>query len=402
MKLSPNLKHLDKTKIYVVGVSFGPDSMALLHMLFNAGYGLHVVHVNYRLRATSDLEQSQLEQYCLQHDLPMHALVVETMPKGNIQGEARTIRYDFFKKILNEVGAEAILTAHHWDDDLETAFMQDQRAKMHPYYGIPIVGEWQGTKVIRPLIDIKKTEILKYCQEQLLPFAIDASNETPKYLRNRIRKTLQSMPEQQQTKLHLQYQAKNHQLQKLQSELNSWMGHHAVPINTYVSWEHPKQFLYWVMLQRHHCIQKPITEGYLLKIKQMVASKKPNITMKLNEAWIIEKAYDKLWLIDQTQLKPYAYIKPSGVIKMPYLAINMDALPKDKQVYKLRSCLPTDKVIIRGYETTFRRLAIDWKMPRFLRKIWPVFLNQKREIVWLPRYQTNVKRQANNWLEILE
>jgi tRNA(Ile)-lysidine synthase len=99
MKPVLNLKEnlLDKSKSYLVAVSYGPDSMALLFSLLNLGYQVEVAHVNYHQRDVSDFEQAQLEQVCLQHDIPLHILDVQTKPKGNFQDQARTIRYHFFK-----------------------------------------------------------------------------------------------------------------------------------------------------------------------------------------------------------------------------------------------------------------------------------------------------------------
>jgi len=144
MKPFLNLNLLDKEKTYIVAVSFGPDSMALLHLLQQEHFKIEVAHVNYHLRKESDLEQSQLEQYCLQHDVPLHVLDVSSFPKGNLQEQARKIRYDFFKELAATLQAEGILTAHHQDDDLETAIMQHQRSMLYEYFGIRPVGHWDS------------------------------------------------------------------------------------------------------------------------------------------------------------------------------------------------------------------------------------------------------------------
>jgi tRNA(Ile)-lysidine synthase len=68
----------------------------------------------------------------------------------------------------------------------------------------------------------------------------------------------------------------------------------------------------------------------------------------------------------------------------------------------VRSARGSDLYQIKDYKKTFRRLAIDWKMPLFLREIWPVVTNKRGEILMIPRYQKNLANQANNWFEIVE
>jgi len=188
--LNLNQKLLDKTKTYLVAVSFGPDSMALLSSMIQLGYQVEVAHVNYHKRPESDLEQSQLEQFCLQHDVPLHVLDVRSSTRGNFQHQARLIRYGFFKQIVTTQQLSAILTAHHADDDLETATMQTDRQSLHDYYGIRAENEWEGIPLIRPLLQTFKANIIKFCNEHKVLYAIDASNQKPIYTRNKIRRSL--------------------------------------------------------------------------------------------------------------------------------------------------------------------------------------------------------------------
>ena len=329
MKPSLNLNLLDKEKTYIVAVSFGPDSMALLHLLQQEHFKIEVAHVNYHLRKESDLEQSQLEQYCLQHDVPLHVLDVSSFPKGNLQEQARKIRYDFFKELAATLQVEGVLTAHHQDDDLETAIMQHQRSMLYEYFGIRPVGHWDGINVYRPLLGATKQDLMDHCAEYQIPYMIDQSNAKLIYQRNRIRSELHSLSA---------------------SEKNQ----------------------------------------------------KPNIVMPYSKGWHLEKAYDKVWLIKDQDTKPYRLINPKGTIKFSLLTIHLDRLKELPETFILRSCQPNDVLKIKTYAKPFRRLAIDWKMPLFLRRVWPVFTNLKGDIILLPRYQKNHDSKANNWLEILE
>jgi len=82
MSFDRDLFKLDSTKTYVVAVSFGVDSMVLLDQCRRAGLSIIIAHVNYHRRDVSNLEQSQLEQYALQHDIPIYVLdVVQSLFK---------------------------------------------------------------------------------------------------------------------------------------------------------------------------------------------------------------------------------------------------------------------------------------------------------------------------------
>ena len=402
MKPFLNLNLLDKEKTYIVAVSFGPDSMALLHLLQQEHFKIEVAHVNYHLRKESDLEQSQLEQYCLQHDVPLHVLDVSSFPKGNLQEQARKIRYAFFKELAATLQAEGVLTAHHQDDDLETAIMQHQRSMLYEYFGIRPVGHWEGINVYRPLLGATKQDLMDYCAKYQIPYMIDQSNAKMIYQRNRIRSELHSLSASEMNQKRLTFQKENHLRQNIIQSLQRWIPQNSISITTYMKWDTLTQFLYWILLSQSRGIHTPITEAWLKKMDLILRSKKPNIVMPFVKGYHLEKAYDKVWLIKDQDTKPYRFNKPQGTIKLSLLTIHLDRLKPLPETFILRSCQPNDVLKIKTYAKPFRRLAIDWKMPLFLRRVWPVFTNLKGDIILLPRYRKNHDSKANNWLEILE
>lgn len=402
MKPSLNQNLLDKNKTYIVAVSFGPDSMALLHLLQQAGFKVEVAHVNYHLRKESDLEQSRLEQYCLEHDLPLHVLNVSSMPKGNLQAQARTIRYDFFKQLATTLPADGILTAHHQDDDLETAMMQSQRSPLYEYFGIRPIGSWEGISIYRPLLDVTKQALMDYCLEKQIPYAIDQSNAKLIYQRNRIRAQLSTLSPSEKRKKQLAFEKENnHRRQRIQF-LKTFISKRALVIKTYLNWDRLTQFLFWILFNESQKLYTSITDSWLKKIEQILRSKKPNVVIPYSKGWHLEKAYDQIWFINDQDAMPYYFLNPRGTISLPRLNIQLDRLKNLPETFILRSCQPNDLLHIKNYAKPFRRLAIDWKMPLFLRRVWPVFTTLEGEVILLPRYQKNHVNKANNWLEILE
>ena len=400
--LNLNENHLDKTKSYLVAVSYGPDSMALLFSLIHQGYQVEVAHVNYHQRDVSDYEQNQLEQVCLQHDIPLHILDVQTKPKGNFQDQARTIRYDFFKQVATENHLSAILTAHHADDDLETATMQIQRQSLHDYYGIRSQSEWQGTFVIRPLLQTFKSTILAFCNENNIGFAIDASNAKPIYTRNKVRIALSSLSEKEKNFQLKMIRSRNLELENKMKELASMISRKRFTLKDYIGLDKSSQFLYWLGKSKHEGIHFPITHAFLKKIHAVLVSKKPNIRVPLTKGWWFEKAYADGWVLSKTWLKPYRLQNHGPNLVLPLLHFQFKFMPETFQRNIIRSARSRDQYQIKDYKKTFRRLAIDWKLPLFLREIWPVVTNARGKIVSIPRYQKNLANQENNWFEIVE
>jgi tRNA(Ile)-lysidine synthase len=262
--------------------------MALLFSLLNLGYQVEVAHVNYHQRDVSDFEQAQLEQVCLQNDIALHILDVQTKPKGNFQDQARTIRYHFFKEVAIENHLTAIITAHHADDDLETATMQIKRQSLHDYYGIRPESDWQGTPVIRPLLQTFKSTILQFCNEMKIGFSFDASNEKPIYTRNKIRLSLSGLTENEKQIQLKTIQQRNLILEKKMGEVAALSIRKRMTLTQYLTLDPTSQFLFWLSKSKHEGIHFPITQAFLQKIQTVCSSKKPNLRVALVKGWWFE------------------------------------------------------------------------------------------------------------------
>ena len=175
---------------FFVGLSGGLDSMVLLHLLCSHHQNITALHVNYKLRGSdSDKDENHVKQETLKLNVPIiihHVTIDEQnkMKKGNLQLEARKIRYDFFKKEASKKKHSKIFVAHHLDDQVETFFLQLTR-------GSGIAGlsgmQAQSEVLIRPLLPFTKNEILIYAKSNAVLWREDTSNNSLKYLRNRLR-----------------------------------------------------------------------------------------------------------------------------------------------------------------------------------------------------------------------
>lgn len=194
----------------VVGVSGGPDSVALLHSLFvlrdEFGVSLHVAHLNHMLRGeAADEEARYVERFAERLGLGCTVQAVDVTDyarerKVSIELAARDVRYDFYRRTAADEGASRVALGHHAGDQAETVLLRLLRGTgMSGLSGIPAIRPLDATgdiTVIRPLLWLTSSEILSYCKEEQLVYYIDASNVSPVYLRNRVRNELIPLLEQ--------------------------------------------------------------------------------------------------------------------------------------------------------------------------------------------------------------
>ncbi|WP_027123816.1 tRNA lysidine(34) synthetase TilS [Mycoplasmoides pirum] len=171
----------------VIGVSGGPDSMALLNHYKNRD--IVVCHVNYNLRPTAIRDENIVVDYCKKNNIKYFVLHVDSKNKTqkNFQNWARIVRYDFMHKIAKEYNASRILIAHNLNDFLETAIMQLEKNKKVLYLGIKKHSKYKDIDIYRPLINVWKKDIYKYCESNNIIYGLDESNNSLKYYRNYIR-----------------------------------------------------------------------------------------------------------------------------------------------------------------------------------------------------------------------
>ena len=174
---------------FLLGLSGGPDSMALLYSFYKLGKNFLCVHINYGLRGKdSDLDQKLVEEMSLEWGFECCSVQLDSNQiKGNFQHWARKERYRIFRELKEEFDAQAIVTAHHKDDQVETILQKVLRGSgPSAWQGLT---EWDG-ELFRPLLGFTKKEILGYCEANAIPYQEDKSNFEAKYARNFIRKEL--------------------------------------------------------------------------------------------------------------------------------------------------------------------------------------------------------------------
>jgi tRNA(Ile)-lysidine synthetase-like protein len=187
--LQENFGFLKNQKL-LLAVSGGIDSMVLLHLFEQLDFDFGVLHCNFNLRELESAgDENFLIQYSKKSKNPFFFGHFNTKSyaekhKLSIQLAARQIRYEWFNEQLNEHLYDFVLTAHHLDDCLETFFINLGRGTgLEGLKGIPN----RNQKIIRPMLPFSRTEIESYSKSNKIEWREDSSNESDKYLRNKIR-----------------------------------------------------------------------------------------------------------------------------------------------------------------------------------------------------------------------
>jgi len=176
----------------IMGLSGGPDSMFLLHILHEYAQQHQVqliaAHLNHQWRAEADSEQELCRQSCATIGITFHgttlAQITTATYNGSKEAYARTARRIFFEQLKKQYNAHAIALAHHAQDQQETFFVRLIRGAGLP--GLTAI-KAKHSDYIRPLLQTNKRDILTYLHENNIAYATDSSNESNDYLRNRIR-----------------------------------------------------------------------------------------------------------------------------------------------------------------------------------------------------------------------
>lgn len=181
----------------LVGLSGGPDSTCLLHMLHRLGSNLNTslsaIYIDHQLRPSETPDEiSFCEQTCSRLDIPFTAIQIDV--KGysndnrlNTHEAAREMRYEIFRKHAAEINAQKIALGHNADDQAETIIMRLLRGTgPSGLSGIPPV---RGN-IIRPIIETSREEIMSMLNAEGINFVIDSSNLKDVYTRNRIRSSI--------------------------------------------------------------------------------------------------------------------------------------------------------------------------------------------------------------------
>ena len=190
-------KLIENNDKIVLGVSGGPDSIAMLNILndiknddnINLNFSIVVAHINHLIREEAKQDEEYVKEFCKERNIEFYSKSIDVQKIANTnkigtEEAGRNVRYEFFDEVLIKTNSNKIAIAHNKNDKIETIIMHILRGSgINGLKGI----EPKREKYIRPLIECERNQIEEYCQKENLNPRIDKTNFENIYTRNKIR-----------------------------------------------------------------------------------------------------------------------------------------------------------------------------------------------------------------------
>tara|TARA_B100001248_G_scaffold173062_1_gene131182 strand:+ start:1480 stop:2499 length:1020 start_codon:yes stop_codon:yes gene_type:complete len=182
-----------KKKSYIIAISGGPDSLALVALSKAYSYEhkkkFFYVLINHNIRKNSKREANKVRNLLKKNNIPLNILSNQIKIKSNIQSQARTIRYKLLLDFCKKKKTKTIITAHNLEDQVETFFIRLSRGSgltgLSAMKSLTLLNK--NTYLFRPLLEVKKTALIKISKLVFGRYIKDPSNFNKKYLRTKIR-----------------------------------------------------------------------------------------------------------------------------------------------------------------------------------------------------------------------
>lgn len=405
------MKDLSKLKAqkWLVAVSGGSDSMALLSMCQKAGIDICVAHVNYNKRESAKRDMRGVEAFCAQYQIPCFVYFVENYEKvKNFQAHARKIRYDFFKKCIRKNHLAGVLVAHHKDDVIETYLMQKKRKSIPSHYGINTEVEIYGIKVVRTLLSYSKEELKKYCIRNHVKYYEDESNFEDHYERNRVRhKIVEKMSEKEKEDIIAEIDEKNRCLKDMQKQIEAYVN------------KCGKQMSLSTLLEAPINLQTKILRAFILHNSDLISvsekslqnalhtflhHKKGNSKHNINEHYDLCLEYEMILVCENKKEENYAYVLDHVEnMETPYFKIGNTGkviegvtLHVEDYPITIRNARLDDKIKLRMGTKKVRRFFIDNKISHKERQLWPVVVNCEGKVIFVSGIGCDITHFSNN------
>lgn len=417
---------LKKGDRVLLGVSGGPDSVALLHLLVSRqedyGVQLFVVHVNHQLRAEAAEEASYVQRLAAKWGLPFRLFTVDVRSLAaerglSLEQAGHEARFACFREAAEAWQITKLALGHHRDDRAEGVLLHlIQGCGLEGLTAMPPKAGW----LIRPLAQVPKQALVQYCRQHNLRYFVDATNLEPGCLRNQIR--LELLPQMERYNPRIR-----HALLRLQESCSAdadylaqctaklWQQYGSqadgcVLFSASV-WRQQHKAMQWRLLRYLYKTltgaETNLTFQHTKKMAELALKQQGSQQLSLPGGVVFFRRYDQLGMEWQQQAEPYCYTwdlqQPFWLRQWPcrltaafsqspfdktgdlwQVAVDADCLTDKLQV---RSRLPGDRVQPLGMQShkKLKKFLIEKKIPATERDKLPM-IAKAQEIIWIPGY----------------
>ncbi|MFS0821024.1 tRNA lysidine(34) synthetase TilS [Bacillus sp. 1P02SD] len=416
----------------IVGVSGGPDSLALLHYLLHHQKGVTLVaaHVDHMFRGKeSEEDLLYVKEFCESFQIPFESIQIDVTSYKKEHGlssqvAAREVRYDFFDEVMRKHKADYLALGHHGDDQIETILMRLVRgSKGVGYAGMQVKRPFSCGSIIRPFLVVTKAEIEEYCKEWKLLPRRDPSNDKDDYTRNRFRHHVLPFLKKENPAVHehflqfSQYMTEDNEvLDELTIEkMNKVMKRNE---DNEIEIEIPPFLAMPKSLQRRGIqlilnylykeLPPSLSAVHIDNLLTFMANNHPSGELHFPAGLRIVKSYESCtytYTDCKENISPYRFhIDTPGLYKLedgseiksqvwksyPNELVGNDCFVIDPEIIQLPIYVRTrkigDKMRLKGMNGSkkVKDIFIDKKIPLHRRDHWPIVEDEQGKILWLP------------------
>lgn len=423
---------LAKDDTVIVGVSGGPDSLALLHYLYKhqEQYQIRLIcaHVDHMFRGEESYQdllyvQSVCESWgILFEGKRMDVTQYQTAEQLSPQKAARDCRYAFFDEIMKKHQATKLALAHHGDDQVETILMSLTRGStMKGRSGIPFKRSFSSGEIVRPFLSVEKNEIEAYCLENNLEPKRDPTNEKLDYTRNRFRRKVLPFLKKENQEVAKQFQRFSEELtedeaylevlseQYLNKVVNKKNeGLYKVTIKKYLQIPQPLQRrgIHLILKYLYKDLPSSLSAVHIEQILHLFKSHHPSGTLCLPKKLYVFRSYDEgIFQFGNEETKSYEYqvnlgeaisLPNGGTLTLEEVRQATELSQESEHQFYLakdtvfplvvRTRKNGDRVKPFGLDghKKIKDLFIDEKIPLSKRNTWPIVTDGLGNILWIP------------------
>ena len=419
----------------IIGCSSGPDSMALVDMLLKIREKykllLIIAHVNHNVRKESYEEAQYMREYCDKNGLVFETMTIEEYGDDNFHNEARNIRYNFFETLVNKYDADYLMTAHHGDDLIETVLMRIVRgSNLNGYSGFKKVVPMEGYKIVRPLINYTKEQLEEYDRENNVKYFVDSSNDKDKYTRNRYRKYVIPFLKTEDNNVHYKFLKFSEELSEASRfidkerdrALDKCLDGNVINLNEFIKEDKfiQKEILYYLLSEFYQDDLILVNDKHIELVLNLIYSTRANSFVNLPNEVVANKSYNMLELKRETleitsyeiEFNNYVLLPNNHVIErveevndnsnnICRLSSNDVTLPLIVRTRRIG-----DRMLVKGLDGSkkVKDIFIDKKINLEKRDSWPIVVDSKGKIVWIPGIKKSVydKKKVDSYDIVLK
>ncbi|NGX34596.1 MAG: tRNA(Ile)-lysidine synthase [Candidatus Anoxychlamydiales bacterium] len=411
-------KNLDFTKPILLAYSGGTDSACLLDLLLKVKdeykIDLHVAHVDHGWRKESGFQALEIKEKMKELKISFHLKKLKMAPikldpirlepKKNLENESRNQRILFFKSLFKKYKYQALITAHQKDDLAETVLKRFlEGANIFSLTSMQKVSKFDDFLIFRPLLDVKKTDILAYLNQNKINYYIDSTNKNTKFLRAKMRVDIFPFLQKNFNKQILDNLA---QISSYSLELNNYLESKTVkifdkmkisPFGLYIDLNEVNQSLELKFIIKKIAKLKDLdldlSRHILEKLIFWILQKKPNLRVNLKNAKIfVDRGSFFILRNNYNSFNEKILVKP-GCFDFDNWQVQVSRIKNDSNIDYSQSCwqcLFINELIIylpeNKYYMTYpasnkylKKLWENYKIPSFLRREVPIACSEGGE-----------------------